>query len=286
MEYELEWQYSDDPVPPVESDPYSHFVFMLRFPSVPPGKGHAVHFCFNVLPEAQSGEAGISVAGRGFLSCNPFSKSDIMNFVVGAVSEAFEGSSLEEALNRLNTLFINEDIDFSDEFANDLLAADDLLTLIENAFEGVERGEGITLHQAHVIDEYGSDEDFLAAGKLDTEERWQDIPDSLLSENPQFHNFLDPAGFRYYLPATMSFAIRNYDKWFETFFTYLSVLPTVAPREIGRGLGAAFDLDEFIKEHSFTPAQVNAIYRFICFMAIRAEHEMNEDQFAAVKNGD
>lgn len=80
----------------------------------------------------------------------------------------------------------------------------------------------------------------------------------------------------------MSYAVKNFDD-FDTFFTYLAVLPTVAPREIGRGMGAAFDLDSFLQEHSFTAMQVNAIYRFICFMAIRAEHGMDEDQFAAVK---
>jgi len=63
----------------------------------------------------------------------------------------------------------------------------------------------------------------------------------------------------------------------------LAILPIIAPREIGRGLGAAFDLDGFIQKHSFTPEQVNAIYRFICFMAIRAENRMDEDLFEAVK---
>jgi hypothetical protein len=35
--------------------------------------------------------------------------------------------------------------------------------------------------------------------------------------------------------------------------------------------------------HSFTPQQVDAIYRFICFMAIRAEYGMDEDEYAAIK---
>ncbi len=284
MKYEFEWQYVDDPAPPVESEPYIHFGFMLRFPDVPPGKGHVAHFCFNVLQKPETTEPGISVVRRGFLVSVPFSKADVQEFVEAAVAEAFK-KSREEALSLLNKQFVHSDVDFSDEFASDLVEAVELLELIDQAFNDVERGDGITLHQAMVIDDYGSEEDFLAAAKLDTEARWQDVPDSAIAENPGPFNFLDPAGFHYYLPAAMSWAVRNYadDDYDSSFFTYLAVLPTVAPREIGRGLGEAFDLEAFIKEQSFTPAQVNAIYRFICFIAIRAEHEMDEDQYAAVQ---
>jgi hypothetical protein len=285
MEYQIEWQYSDDPKPVAGSEPYLHFVFMLRFPSIRPGKGHVAHFCFNVPQEPEVVDTGISVIRRGFLACVPFSKSLIMSFAEAAVSQAFMGNSHEVALELLNRQFINESLDFSDEFVDDLIEADELLVLIEQAFEGVERGEGITLHQAMVIDDYGSQEDFLAAAEHDTEVRWQDVPDSSIAENPGPFNFLDPAGFRYYLPAAMSWSVRNHadDDNDSSFFTYLAVLPTVAPREIGRGLGEAFDLDGFIKEYSFTNKQVNTIYRFICYMAIRAEYEMDEDQYEAVQ---
>lgn len=285
MKYVFEWQYVDDPAPPVESEPYIHFGFMLRFPDVPPGKGHVAHFCFNVLQKTENPGPGISVVCRGFLVCVPFSKPDIQEFVETAVTKAFDENDRDEALTLLNKQFIHSDVDFSNEFVNDFVETDELLELIEEAFNGVKRGDAITLHQALVIDDYGSQEDFLAAAKLDTEARWQDVPALAIAENPAPFNFLDPAGFRYYLPAAMSWSVRNYvnDDYDSSFFTYLAVLPTVAPREIGRGLGKAFDLEGFIKERSFTPAQVNAIYRFICFMAIRAEHEMDEDQYAAVQ---
>ena len=109
MKYELEWQYSDDPALTSESEPYIHFVFMLRFPDVPAGKGHVAHFCFNVLQEQQANTHGIIVLRRGFVVCRPFSKPDVMQFVETAVSEAFHGNSREDALARLNTQFINED---------------------------------------------------------------------------------------------------------------------------------------------------------------------------------
>lgn len=284
MKYEIEWQYVDDPAPPIESEPYIHFNFMLRFPHVPPGKCHVAHFCFNVLQKPEATEPGISVVRRGFLVSIPFSKTDVQKFVEATVAEVFK-KTRDEALALLNTQFIHDDLDFSDEFTGDLLVADELLELIEEAFNGVERGDGITLHQAIVIDDYGSEEEFVAAGKLDTEGRWQDVPDSDIATNTSIFNFLDSAGFRYYLPAAMSWAVKNYaqDEYDCSFFTYLAVLPTVAPREVGRGIGEAFDLVGFIEKHSFTLPQIKAIYGFLCFIAIRAEHGMNEDQYATIK---
>lgn len=283
MRYELEWQYSDDPPPNRGHDAYIHFVFMLRFPDIPPGNDHAVHFCFNILRQPVTDETGIRIQRRGFLTCVPFSKPNVMQFVEAAVHDAFHGRSRDEALNLLDTKFIYEDRDFSGEFVGDLMEAGELLDLIKKAFDGVERGDGVTIHQATVIDDYGTEEEFVAARKLDTENRWQDVPDSALADNPHALTFLDAAGFRYYLPARMSWSIRNYEHDDNAFYTYLAVLPTISTRNVGQGLGAAFDLDAFIREHSFDAAQVNAIYRFICFMAIRAEFRLDEDQYAATK---
>lgn len=284
MKYELVWHYVDDPAPPVESEPYIHFWFMLRFPEVPPGKGHTANFSFNVLQRPETTEQGISVVRRGFLTSIPFSKTGVQKFVEAAVAKAFE-KPRDQALVLLGSQFIHDDADFSAQFASDLIESDILLEMIAAAFADVKRGDGITLHQAVVIDNYGSEDEFVSAGKFATESRWQDVPDSDISTNTSIFNFLDPAGFRYYLPAAMSWAVKNYaDDEFEcSFFTYLAVLPTVAPREVGRGIGEAFDLNGFIEKHSFTAAQIRVIYRFICFMAIRAEHGMDEDQYAAVK---
>ena len=286
MKYQFEWQYSDDPSDLDESEPYIHFVFMLRFPDMPLGRGHVAHFCFNVLQNPENTELGISVVRRGFLKCVPYSKPIVERFVEDAVASAFSENAGAEALSILNEQFINSDVDFSNEFAGELLEADELLDLIENTFDGVARGEAITLHQANVVDDYGSQDEFLAAAKNDTESRWQDVPDSAIAEIPGPFHFLDYAGFRYYIPAYMCWAARNYTEDSSdsaAFFTYLAVLPTVAPREIGRGLGEAFDLKSFIDERSLTHAQINSIFHFICFMAIRGELGMDEDQYAATQ---
>jgi hypothetical protein len=286
MRYEFEWQYNDEMEAGPGSEPYIHFTFMLRFRDVPVGaKGHVAHFCFNVLRNSETNESGITVVRKGFLSCLPLSKTLILSFVEATVAETFEKSMREEAIAYLNKIFIHEDTDFADEFVDDLVEKDELLALIENAFNGVEREDGITLHEAAVIDDYGSEEEFVAARNLDTDSRWQDVPDSDISNHTSIYCFLDPKGFRYYLPASMSWAVKHYEEDENDcgFFTYLAVLPSVAPREVGRGIGSSFDLDAFIKKHSFTPLQVKAIYRFICFMAIKADVGMNEDYYAATK---
>ncbi len=281
MRYEFEWQYNDE----MGTEQYIHFVFMLRFPDVPPGKNHAVHFCFNVLRDSENNETGTTVMRRGFLSSAPFSKLAVQKFVEEAVAEAFGKFGSEEAIAYLNKSLIYADADFADEFIDDLLEEDVLLALIETAFDGVTRDDGITLHQAVVIDDYGSEEEFISARDLDTEIRWQDVPDSDISTNTSIFSFLDPKGFRYYLPASMYWAVKNYtnDKYDSGFFTYLAVLPTIAPRDVGRGFGETFDLDDFISRHSFTPLQVETIYRFICFMALKADIRMDEDYYAAAK---
>ena len=84
---------------------------------------------------------------------------------------------------------------------------ENLLRLIATAFKGVERGE-ITLHQAWVIDRVGTAEEERAAQRLDTESRWQDIPDTKIAEFPTALSFVDMESFRYYLPAYMTWTLR------------------------------------------------------------------------------
>lgn len=81
---------------------------------------------------------------------------------------------------------------------------------IETAFDGVSRGDGVTLHEADVIDDCGSDKERGAARQLDTETRWQDVPDELIERFSCPLSFLDGAGFAYYIPAYMRWAIRHY----------------------------------------------------------------------------
>lgn len=88
------------------------------------------------------------------------------------------------------------------------VAADALVEAIRSAFAGVPRGS-ITLHEAEVIDAYGTDAQRRAARRRDMEKSWEEVPDSAVAECPNALSHLDPEGWRYYLPAYMIWSIRH-----------------------------------------------------------------------------
>jgi hypothetical protein len=81
---------------------------------------------------------------------------------------------------------------------------------IEAAFEGVCREDGVTLHEAEVLDSYGTDEERAAARKLDTDTRWQDVPDEWIEASDYVLNYAEAKGFRYYIPAYIRWTLANY----------------------------------------------------------------------------
>jgi hypothetical protein len=85
-----------------------------------------------------------------------------------------------------------------------------IIAQIRLAFSHVSRQDGVTLHEAKVIDDYGSADERIAARALDLDSHWQDVPDDLIEEHQETLCFVDPKGFRYYLPAYMVWALRNY----------------------------------------------------------------------------
>jgi hypothetical protein len=91
---------------------------------------------------------------------------------------------------------------------NDALR-DEIIAEITEAFGGVLRGR-TTLHEADVIDEYGSEEERRAARARDTEQRWQDVPDSDIESYSSVLSFLCPESFRYYVAAYMVWSLRYY----------------------------------------------------------------------------
>ena len=87
----------------------------------------------------------------------------------------------------------------------------ELIVEITAAFDGVSREDGITLHQAIAIDDWKTPEEQLAARRLDTEQRWQEVPHDAIVACESALSFLDAKGFRYYLPAFMACGLRNWD---------------------------------------------------------------------------
>ena len=85
---------------------------------------------------------------------------------------------------------------------------DAVIAQIAAAFDGVSRAGGVSLREGRVIDDYGTDAERDAARLLDTDTRWQDVPDDDLNTYGTSLCFVDPIGFRYYLPAYLCYSLR------------------------------------------------------------------------------
>ena len=87
---------------------------------------------------------------------------------------------------------------------------DQLIRQIEAAFAHIERGNGLSLHEAAAFEgtDHCTAEERARAWALDTETRWQDIPDSSLEECLDRWAF-DDEGFRFHLPAYLRWHLRH-----------------------------------------------------------------------------
>ncbi len=104
-----------------------------------------------------------------------------------------------------------EDQRITDWVPLDVLAERDrplLIAQITQAFEGVSREDGVTLHEARVIDDWGGEEERAAARGLDTDTHWQEVPPQWIEQLWDAYSLLDSKGWRYYLPAYMVHALR------------------------------------------------------------------------------
>lgn len=92
----------------------------------------------------------------------------------------------------------------------EIKARTELIATIEAAFNGVSREGGVSLHEAGVIAEEGSNAERLKARLRDTESCWQDVPEEDLRKEMSENTFLDPIGFRYYLPAFLILCVTHF----------------------------------------------------------------------------
>jgi len=287
IKYRMKWQYSDlkEGQTPESKSFEIHFSFLLRFPEIPPGEGHTAHFSFNVISPFLAREQGILAEfKRGYIITELFSYSEVIKNVEETVHHVFSCGDISQALNTLNKVYIHSELNFSNEFKEDVLDAHTITKMIEEAFDGVGRGEGITLHEALAIDDWKSEEERKQARKLDSEQRWQDVPGIYFKDNPSYLSFLDAEGFRYYLPAHMTWALKTDqdDPYDTTSRLMMSLLPVIAPRDQGKGWGKNFDVKQFIENNSFTSKQVRAIYHFLCFVAVEDKYQISEDDYPAM----
>jgi len=89
-----------------------------------------------------------------------------------------------------------------------------LLAAIEAAFRGIELGDGVSLHETVVIDDYGTEGQRRAAREPDEKHDWRRLvrdPDLARICWVGGLSFYDAAGLRFHLPAYLSLAVIDWE---------------------------------------------------------------------------
>ncbi len=160
-----------------------------------------------------------------------------------------------------------------------------LIEEITAAFKDVSREDGVTLHEAIALDDYGGPEARALARAQDTEARWQEVLEEDIRVSQFVLHFLDPKGFRYYLSAYPVWYLRNMDNedpdfWSNTFDSVDFVLAAGYSGDIDDHYLSIFAL--------FTPEQSKAIAHFLGFQAAREdslEAQYEEQRQAEISSG-
>jgi hypothetical protein len=88
----------------------------------------------------------------------------------------------------------------------------DLVNQIHHAFAGVRLEDGTSLNMTEYIDSAGCVPEFMEKAKTDERDDWTAIPDKTLEEFTGTFSFTDLKGFRFYIPAYMSWTLKNHHK--------------------------------------------------------------------------
>jgi hypothetical protein len=89
------------------------------------------------------------------------------------------------------------------------MLAEELINIIEIAFDGTQQPKDITLHVAEAYDNYDYSHDKRNYEK-DYIGRWQDVPKEHIEKCQSALSFVDKIGMRFYLPAYMVWCLRNF----------------------------------------------------------------------------
>ncbi|MEM1109746.1 MAG: DUF6714 family protein [Planctomycetota bacterium] len=92
-----------------------------------------------------------------------------------------------------------------------VISRDALLAEIEKVFRGVNRDGGVSLHETEGIDQHHSEKGLAPLRAKDTDQCWQDIRHEDLAEVCGIGGiaFFDPIGWRYHLPAYMTWYLQG-----------------------------------------------------------------------------
>ncbi len=90
-----------------------------------------------------------------------------------------------------------------------------VLATIEEAFRGVELGDGVSLHETVVIDNHRSSQERRAAREPDEKQDWRKLigdPELTSICGVGGLSFYDAVGLRFHLPAYLSLAVIDFDR--------------------------------------------------------------------------
>ncbi|MFM2096780.1 MAG: hypothetical protein RIS70_3904 [Planctomycetota bacterium] len=133
-----------------------------------------------------------------------------------------------------------------------------LIEQIRDAFRDVRLGNGVSLREANVIDDYGTEAERADARRQDELDDWTAVPDEQIDESPDALHFLDNEGRHYYLPAFMVFALRYHGK-----------RSSRSPETLLNQLGNVEKTDEL--RSLISPRQCDAVVAFLDHMRAEAD---------------
>ena len=137
--------------------------------------------------------------------------------------------------------------------------AEKIIATISRAFGKVLRGQGISLHEADALDSYASDDQVKQARLLDTDIHWWEITPEQLERFNGVLIYTNADGFRYYIPAYMTLALRTWQSGSLSVDAAISSLFPVTPNASERY--ALLDDN-----------QKKCIARFLCFMETETDN--------------
>ena len=135
----------------------------------------------------------------------------------------------------------------------------ELISEVSTAFADVTLEAGVTLHEAMAMDEWKPREEQLAARKLDTDQRWQDVSEEFILAGNSAATFLDAKGFRYYLPAFIIYGLKNWDSSSTSILDSCQFCLLQEPQKSLRKSNP----QAIANKYGFTPAQSRAIANFL-----------------------
>jgi len=150
-----------------------------------------------------------------------------------------------------------------------------LIAEITAAFDGVAREDGVSLREGDAIDGCVSDKRRAAARRLDTDARWQDVPNADLSNYYLALHYLDAKGFCYYLPAYLIWDLTANTSSTHGIGSHV-LFHLLLPPE------ANLRHDWLERFSLLTPEQGKAVCRFLRFVAVYGELDDPQDAAAAL----